>query len=60
MKTKELVKAFKICPYKDEQPPEKAHEQYCKKYNCLCFEFVRSGKCERMKRIINEYFESGK
>ena len=58
MTTKELVKAFKICPYKADEPPEKP--QYCLKYQCKCFEFVRAGNCERMKRIVKEYIESGK
>lgn len=58
MKTTDLVKALKICPYKADEPIEKP--QYCLKYQCRCFEFVRSGKCERMNKTIKEFIESGK
>lgn len=56
MKPKDLAKSLLKCPYKAET--EKEEPQFCKKYQCLCFPHVREEKCERMNKIIKEYFES--
>ena len=53
MDISKIKKIIKICPYKEENTRE-VYEQYCKKYNCKCYDVIQGQQCERFKRIMIE------